>query len=223
MKSLLILTKNEHFKNLSSFVLTHNNILSDYVDSVVKLKNQIQQKEYLAVILDITKPTKKDFMLWSELLNITCIPVLTISTNTDDPSRICSRQTATLSITKPLLNLIGELNKSQDIIELAPDTFFDISKHCIWKENNLVHLSTQEFKLLFLLCSQDGKIFKSEELIQQIDLTGRSNLYVHIKNIREKIEDNPSDPDILISKYGEGYYLKKKKSEINIENKKGAV
>jgi Response regulators consisting of a CheY-like receiver domain and a winged-helix DNA-binding domain len=72
--------------------------------------------------------------------------------------------------------------------------------------------------LIYVLASNPGKIFTREELLERVwgyayygDLR---TVDVHIRRIREKIEDNPKDSQYIMTKWGVGYYFK----ENNISN-----
>ena len=76
------------------------------------------------------------------------------------------------------------------------------------KEQN-VHLTTNEFKILASLLTNPGQVFTREQLIEiafGYDYDGYDRtIDTHIKNIRHKIEDNPKEPEYIVTVYGAGY------------------
>ncbi|MCY7482820.1 winged helix-turn-helix domain-containing protein [Paenibacillus alvei] len=85
-------------------------------------------------------------------------------------------------------------------------TLFQVANHSIQK-NGVEHiLSTLEFKLLYHLVQQDGQPVSAHELADSLD-TSEGVLYIYIKKVREKIEENPSQPTILQHIRGKGYVL----------------
>ncbi|MDC0705545.1 MULTISPECIES: response regulator transcription factor [Priestia] len=90
---------------------------------------------------------------------------------------------------------------------LTKNLIFDIESHCLYKGDEKIHLSTIEFKLLYILTKNETPL-SSEELIDYLDTTGPAVLYVYIRKLREKLEDNPCKPQVLVCSRGKGYYIK---------------
>ena len=77
-----------------------------------------------------------------------------------------------------------------------------------------ISLTTREYELLSLLIRNPSKIYSREQLLHEV--WGVSNpgdartVDVHIRRLREKIEENPSDPVFIHTKWGVGYYFENK-------------
>jgi DNA-binding response OmpR family regulator len=76
-------------------------------------------------------------------------------------------------------------------------------------EGNRVDLTPTEYKILYLLMEQPGRIWSNRQIyesIWQMDSIGSDNtVAVHIRHIREKIEENPRNPRYLQVVWGRGY------------------
>jgi DNA-binding response OmpR family regulator len=76
-----------------------------------------------------------------------------------------------------------------------------------------VNLTAKEFDLLELLMLHPDKVYSREELLNTVwgyDYPGDvRTVDVHIRRLREKIEDKPSDPKFIHTKWGVGYYFQK--------------
>ncbi|WP_091839435.1 winged helix-turn-helix domain-containing protein [Marininema halotolerans] len=115
-----------------------------------------------------------------------------------------------------LLNLLRESESapvvSGDLIELAPDIQFDLRRHLIHRQGNVYPLSSTEFKIMQSLSSQLGIPCQTMDLIDAVwgvhGHIGLDSLYVYIRRLREKIENNPSRPQLLITHHGFGYELR---------------
>ena len=74
----------------------------------------------------------------------------------------------------------------------------DLSKRSVITGNTEVTLTNREFEILYLLASSQGRVFSKEQiynLVWEEPYSGDYNIVMsHIRNIREKIEDNPSKP-----------------------------
>lgn len=84
----------------------------------------------------------------------------------------------------------------------------------VFKEGKELELTGREFLLLSHLAEHAGRIISKEQLYEQVwgeySSFCDNTIMVHIRHIREKIEDNPSDPKLLVTVKGLGYKLKKR-------------
>ncbi|NLW21645.1 MAG: response regulator transcription factor [Tissierellia bacterium] len=89
------------------------------------------------------------------------------------------------------------------------DLEIDLNKRLVKKRGKKVYLTTKEFDILVSLLRNPGKVFTREQLIESAfgyDYDGFDRtIDTHIKNIRQKIEDNPKNPSYIITVYGLGY------------------
>jgi DNA-binding response OmpR family regulator len=210
---ILLFSNNTNQVSLLKHVLKSHDLLINHIDDRKVIKKEIKDHEYMAVILDLPIPTIEDLLFWKELIEMTPTPILLLSSNRTDAQRVLLRQQASIYLADPVANLLKYLrlvkrNKlNDDVIMLAPGIIFDVAGHCIRKNDECITLSSTEFKILFLLATNYENSFTAQDLMDQVDLAGISTLYVHIQNLRRKIETNPSSPLILINNRGHGYKL----------------
>ena len=90
----------------------------------------------------------------------------------------------------------------------------DLSKISVVMGNTEVMLTNREFEILYLLASSPGRVFSKEQiydLVWEESYSGDYNIVMsHIRNIREKIEDNPSKPIYIQTVWGVGYRFNQK-------------
>lgn len=90
----------------------------------------------------------------------------------------------------------------------------DLSKRSVVMGNTEVMLTNREFEILYLLASSPGRVFSKEQiydLVWEEPYSGDYNIVMsHIRNIREKIEDNPSKPFYIQTVWGVGYRFNQK-------------
>lgn len=83
--------------------------------------------------------------------------------------------------------------------------------HTVLMGSKVIDLSPLEFKLLLALSSDPGKVFSSEELLARVwgaEYIGEPQVvYVHIRGLRKKLEEDPSKPKRIITIRGVGYKL----------------
>ena len=82
-----------------------------------------------------------------------------------------------------------------------------------WKNGTLVELTAKEFELIEFLMKQPNQIFSREalrEALWQDESRGDSRTVdVHIRRLREKLEENPAEPKYILTKWSVGYYFRK--------------
>ena len=85
----------------------------------------------------------------------------------------------------------------------------DIGQRIVKKCNQETELTYKEFEILHLLAAHPGQVFSKEQIYDIVwkePYSGDYNIVMsHIRNIREKIEDNPSKPIYIQTVWGVGY------------------
>ncbi|MBR1497884.1 MAG: response regulator transcription factor [Oscillospiraceae bacterium] len=88
----------------------------------------------------------------------------------------------------------------------------DAARRTAYKHGREVNLTVKEFDLMDLLMHAEGKVFSREALLDTVwgaDYLGEERTVdVHIRRLREKLEDNPASPEHIVTKWGVGYYFK---------------
>jgi len=106
-------------------------------------------------------------------------------------------------------------NSSQQEAEAEPirvgDLLIDPTAHTLHVDTRPIELAPREFELLYTLAENAGQVVSTDELLKRVwgsEYEGESQVvYVHIRWLREKIEDNPSEPERLVTVRGVGYKL----------------
>ncbi len=91
------------------------------------------------------------------------------------------------------------------------DLVLDLDKYVVIKKNRIIDLTMKEFDVVKLLASNPGQVFTREQILKNVwgyDYYGDvRSVDVTIRRVREKIEDNTSEPKYIITKRGIGYYV----------------
>ena len=89
------------------------------------------------------------------------------------------------------------------------DMYIDTSRRLISRNEKEIELTFIEFEILHLLARNSGRVFSKEQIYDIVwkePYSGDYNIVMsHIRNIREKIEDNPSKPVYIQTVWGVGY------------------
>lgn len=85
----------------------------------------------------------------------------------------------------------------------------DVAKRLIYRGKREIKVTFVEFEILYLLARNPGRVFSKEQIYNIVwkePYSGDYNIVMsHIRNIREKIEDNPSKPIYIQTVWGVGY------------------
>ena len=125
-------------------------------------------------------------------------------------------------LTKPvdldeLLLHVGALLRRSQVMNshklTIGETLLDYDSLTVRRGNQLMTLPKKEFFLLFKLLSSPMQIFTRRQLMDEIwGMDAESDertVDVHIRRLREKLEENPAEPKHIMTKWGVGYYFKK--------------
>ena len=173
------------------------------------------------VLLDVSLPDGDGFTLMREFRTISAAPVLFLSARDEDENRLLGLGLgADDYITKPFrprelvarigtaLRKSGRSNSNFIIQGLHVDTASGIVK----KNSIEIFLSALEYRLLLVFINNPKNIITRGMLLDELwDAAGEfvndNTLTVYIKRLRMKIEDNPADPQIILTVRGTGYRL----------------
>lgn len=170
------------------------------------------------LLLDINLGNSSGFELCRELRQKTEIPILFISARTSDDDKIIAlniggddyiQKPYSLSVLLAKVKVVlkrygqpGEHKYSDGRLTVNFDT------KQVLTEGKPVKLTSLEFKLLSYLIKNKGRTVSKNELFENIwedKFTGDGTLNVHIRKLREIIERDPSNPEYIITVWGDGY------------------
>lgn len=111
---------------------------------------------------------------------------------------------------RTILRRTEHINRAADILSFDGEKLkIDTVRHLVFKEGQSLELTQVEFKLLETLAGNPGRVFSREQLIYialGFDYDGFDRtIDTHIKNIRQKIEDDKKNPHYIKTVYGVGY------------------
>ena len=172
-------------------------------------------------LIDISLPDGNGFALCTELREAQDIPVIFLTASGDEPSVVTGLNLGAADyVTKPfrpreLIARIGAaLRKSSraDTAFTFQDLYADPSTGVVKKRGKELFLSALEYRLLLLFLSSPNSILTRGSLLESLwDAAGEfvsdNTLTVYIKRLREKIEDDPAHPQIILTVRGIGYRL----------------
>ena len=120
-----------------------------------------------------------------------------------------------ISILLSRIKLVLRRNQNKNIIKIR-NLEIDLLKNKVVKNNKEIFLSKVEYRILVILAQDIGVIKGSKEILKELwdtdyDIPNYENtLSVYIKRLREKIEDDPSNPVIIQTIRKKGYVINEK-------------
>ena len=101
-------------------------------------------------------------------------------------------------------------DRGDDCIKLTEEIILDTNLHKIRKAENQIGLKAMEYKMLLYLLENRNRVVTKEELLKNVwndEFIGEGTLSVHIRHLREKIEADPKNPEIIKTVWGVGYMI----------------
>ncbi|MBR5228181.1 MAG: response regulator transcription factor [Clostridia bacterium] len=180
------------------------------------------------IILDVMLPKMDGFTVCKKLRpKLTC-PIIMLTAKEDVVDKIIGLElgaddymTKPFSVRELAARVKANLRKhvveetvgekpEQNALKIK-DIVLDLEKYVVIKKNGIIDLTMKEFEVVKLLASNPGQVFTREQILKNVwgyDYYGDvRSVDVTIRRIREKIEDNTSDPKYIITKRGIGYYV----------------
>ena len=232
-KTILVVDDNEKISESLKYNFNEELYKIDYSYRVDRVLKKIETEKCDIIILN--KDIKDiDCIGLSKLIrNFSTIPIIMISRSDEQMSKILSFEYGAddyLVIPFNILELKARINaifrRMEYKIQREPKHIFEINdftidflKRNISVEDKKIKLTEKEFDLFYILSSNAGKIFSRKELLDQIwgedHYVDERTVDVHIRRIREKIEDKREDIKYIMTKRGEGYYFNNNLSSHN--------
>lgn len=177
------------------------------------------------ILLDINLGDQSGFTLCKKLRKTISIPILFISARTSDDDILTALNIGGDDYIQKPYTLSILLAKVKAVLKRCagpsvPDTLkagrltIDFPAHKVFISGSPVRLKELEFKLLAYLALNPNRVIPKEELLSQVwpdPYVAEGTLSVHIRHLREKIEEDPNHPKIIITVWGTGYRFESQK------------
>lgn len=181
------------------------------------------ERTYDLILLDINLPDSTGFEICKELRKVSNVPVIFASARTSESDRISGfdiggddylpkpySMAELISRIKALLRRAYGENSEERIVSFGNITV-NLSARTVTRSGSRVALSLREFDLLACLCEHAGNAVTKDQLLSEVwgafSTVEPSTLTVHIRWLREKLEDDPASPKYIITVYKVGYKL----------------
>ena len=181
------------------------------------------------IILDVMMPKLNGIEACLKIREEREMPIIMLSAKTEDVDKILGlNMGADDYISKPFnpLELVARVKsqlrryhkfnsgKDEEQNKIVIDELeINLDVHEVRKDGNLIKMTPTEFDILVLLAKNRGKIFSIENIYESVwnqeFIESDNTVMVHIRKIREKIEDNSRKPKYIKTVWGVGYKIDK--------------
>ena len=225
MRKILLVEDSESIAKGLQFSLEQEWYSVEITDSSKYAKEQVLKEKYDLIILDISLPDGNGFEVCEFIKKNTDIPVIFLTARDEETNIVLGFDIgADDYVTKPfrtreLISRINnvlrrqknQLNKRDNIIKVK-NISVDLDKMLVLKNDKEITLTALEFRIVSLLFCNFGSVITREKLLDRIwDVAGNfvndNTLTVYIKRIREKLEENAQEPEIIKTIRGIGYKI----------------
>ncbi len=187
----------------------------------------VKEQSYDLILLDVMLPKYDGFTLCQMIREFSDVPIIMLTAKGEDMDKILGLEYgADDYMTKPF-NILEVKARIKAIFRRADKAAKSVPTRRIIQKGKMkidgdsrrtfvdekeVNLTAKEFDLLELLAKNPGKVYSREELLNIVwgyEYPGDARTVdVHIRRLREKIEESPSEPKYVCTKWGVGYYFR---------------
>lgn len=186
-----------------------------------------KENDYSLILLDIMLPKIDGLQVCQLIREFSNVPIIMVTAKGEDMDKIMGLEYgADDYITKPFnilevkARIKAILRRSVKKVAAEPvkknrlkirDIEIEAESRRVFIKDKEVNLTAKEFDLLLLFMENVGKVYSRENLLNTIWGYGYPGdvraVDVHVRRLREKIEEKPSEPQYIHTKWGVGYYF----------------
>lgn len=230
---VLMIDDDEVIAQTTSEYLNMFDVKTAYVTSYEAATEFLDKNLVSLLLLDINLGDQSGFDLCRKVRENYDMPILFISARTSDDDVLIAlniggddyiKKPYTLSILLAKVKTVlaryereaSAKNNSTAKVnnDLSEDIRLDTNTHKLMVKGEPVSLKAMEYKMLLYLVENRGRVVTKDELLKNVwddEFIGEGTLAVHIRHLREKIEKDPKNPEIIKTVWGVGYMVEEAK------------
>lgn len=181
------------------------------------------------ILLDVMLPKLDGFSVCKKIREKSSVPILMLTAREEELDKVLGLElgaddyiTKPFSIRELMARIKANMRRTEaaaanDKQEQATEKLeigcfvLDYNRYELYKNGQLIDLTIREFDLIKFLASQPNKVFSRQSLLESVwdyEYYGDvRTVDVTVRRLREKVEDDPSEPGYIMTKRGVGYYF----------------
>lgn len=221
MKSIFLVEDDKEIAKNLTRLLRSEGFAAVHAATQKEAVSKLSDGKFDLALVDISLPDGNGFSVCTEIKEAQDIPVIFLTASGDEASVVTGlNMGADDYITKPFRprELIARIKAALRKSGQSPSVFeinglsVDTASGIVKKQGREIFLSALEYRLLLVFTANPGRIITRDRLLDELwdaagEFVNNNTLTVYIKRLREKIEDDPSDPQIILTVRGTGYRL----------------
>lgn len=223
MNKILIVEDEFSISNFMKTVLEGDGYLVEVATCAAQARTALEKTEFSVLLLDLGLPDADGLDLLRELRQQHRLPVIVVSARTEEKEKVAALDSgADDYITKPfgspelLARIRAALRRASPVQNTSAfttgDLTIDYDRHRVTLAGQSVHLTANEYRLVELLSRSAGKVLTYDRISEAMwgDAAGGNSqlLRVNMANIRRKLEQNPAEPQYILTEIGVGYRMR---------------
>ena len=184
-----------------------------------------RDEKFDLLILDVMMPEVDGLEACMRIREFSNVPIIMLTAKSEDADKLVGFECgADDYVTKPfnilelkarvraLLRRAAGVQRSQGDILTVGGLSLNTEERVAIRNNETVDLTAKEYDLIELLMRNPRRVYSRENLMNVVWGYAYAGDYrtvdVHIRRLREKLEENPAEPEHIMTKWGVGYYFK---------------
>ncbi len=221
MKDILIVEDNQELGTLLKDFLIKEGFSVELTATAEVGIESLKSEVYKLLLLDVCLPGINGFEALEEIRKILSLPVLMMSAQTDDQSKILGMEIGADDYIDKPFSIPVLSSKIKALIRRSYNTVdektvlescgirVDLSSRTVTKNGNTVKITGKEYEILVYLMKNEGKVVDKDVLFNAVwgeDCYSEiASLNVYVRWLREKIEDNPKEPKLIQTIWKAGF------------------
>lgn len=229
MNSILLVEDDVAISDMVKGYLINDGFLVKTVYNGQEALDMFSNESFDLILLDLMIPKIQGMEVMKTIREKSSIPILITSAKDSDLDKalglgfgaddyiskpfsmieLSARIKANIRRVTKYSNTEVKLEAKEKNIITVQDLIIDLDNFSVTKDNEILKLTSKEFEILKLFVTNPNRVFTKAQIYSVIwndDYFGDENVInVHIRRLREKIEDNPSEPKYIKTLWGIGY------------------
>ena len=180
------------------------------------------------ILLDVMLPKLDGFSVCKKIREKSSVPILMLTAREEELDKVLGLElgaddyiTKPFSVRELMARVKANMRRNQTVFEDKAEApaekleisgfLLDFNRYELYKNGKLIDLTIREFDLIKFLASQPNKVFSRQSLLESVwdyEYYGDvRTVDVTVRRLREKVEDDPSEPKVIMTKRGVGYYF----------------